>query len=323
MKIIKSKIYKINLQEEMPGHLARENHTIINYGCLEFSGRELLLAIMYMGMLPHTICSSKRRSEVDFKISVVQTVLKEDLRGADTWLVLDRTTFDYFDSSEKSAFSYWLGMIFSTLLARKYYSYKYVMHYEAFSKSPLCTGITPVAGTGSAIPVRSKSKPDLVASNSLMNEFGIFEAKGRQIYTENAMQKAYDQVKRIGYVNGIRVQRNIASIFIIDPSDVTIRFKDPIGEEGLTFNPYVAFIWQCLPIFELLKEMQTINENDYIISESFESKEVDSFKVRMNESLYGLCEIISESKSGEYNRNIVTEVFEEKILNSDVLLEIL
>ena len=281
MLIDKYAQYALEMQKEEKG---RVKHGITSENSLLFKGADLYKAIVYMGMLPTDIRSAGRKEEISFKISLVEAALAV---RKDNYLSMNETTFTFLDSSEKGCINYWLGMFFATLLIQKKYSYEYIIHYSRFLNSSYCKS-KPVSSavTGSKLGRgKTKIEPDLIAIDSEILKYGVFEAKGYQRFNNATMEHAYDQVMSIGYVNGTKVTDNIISFSRLNFCKNTIRYKDPDGKEGINFEPYLAILWQLKPIVELIQELGYESNNDYIVSNTLN----DRFSILVNKSLYDLC----------------------------------
>ena len=83
-------------------------------------------------MMPKKSFKQSRRAEVEFKLALVKAAIKEEkYQQAGTlkdhrWLHMDYDFLANLDPSEKGAISYWIGMVFATLIAQKKYSYEYL-----------------------------------------------------------------------------------------------------------------------------------------------------------------------------------------------------
>ena len=241
MKIDVNANYSIKLLEE---NRTRTDHRTYACNDLMFTGKDLLDAIVFMGMLPSDINSKSvnvsRRDEIKFKRILVEACLDVIPNNSTEYLVMKKSFFKYLDSTEKGAIRYWIGMFFATLLARKEYRYEYVIHYSRFVNSNYCRmPIQPTTVPGSSIKPNSRSTPDLITVKNNMKEYGVFEAKGYNRYNSKTMEHAYDQVKRIGIVNNVKTSDNIVSFSVLNFTDNSIRFKDPLGEEKIEIDIYI------------------------------------------------------------------------------------
>lgn len=264
--IIKSdEQYRINFQEYVACASAVQkithNHQDLSY--LDFYGRDLLNAIFVMGLLPSETKSQEvelsRIDEIKFKRHMIQSVLKvdEDHMG-NRYLVLDDDKTIYFDSSEMGATNYWLGMIFSTLLAMYRYGFKYVIHYKRFEKSTYCTQkIDKISYRDSLTgKIVQMSAPDLIAMNGKYCNYGAFEAKGYNQFRNKIVEKAINQVQQIKAINGEKNILKIVSYSCITNSGINLSSIDPMGGNiELSFNRKIALLWQYLPIAELFAEL--------------------------------------------------------------------
>lgn len=271
MIIDPNKTYRIAFQEDADcttGLQIVMNDTLHNPPYLEFTGGELIEAICIMGLLPHEVnnrtVALKRMEELNFKIHMVQAIIKEkkDKAGNDC-LSINEETAKYLDSSEKSAISYWLGMFFSTLLAKHEYGFKYVIHYSRFEQSSYCSKkIGKRAYTDpNTQRVINLSTPDLIAMDGTKYQYGVFEAKGNKSFDKLTMNKAMLQAQQVRSINGRKKIIKLVSYTRIRNTGIIIRTKDPVGGDlDIFFNRYQAFLWQYLPIAELFYELQNDNK---------------------------------------------------------------
>ncbi len=327
MKIDKSKTYTINLTEEKDK--IREEHKVLVDSTLTFSGLDLLRAIMHSGILPSYLYSRNRIDELRFKIALVQSALEEKkeikidkvtgVKEIINWLVLSKNTFDFLDPSEKGFIRYWIGMFFTTLLAMKKYGYKYVVHYYKFINSVLYKTPTEfISITGSSISEDSESTPDLIALTKKLDEYGVFEAKGRGQYKIGTMQNAYDQVKRVEKINGIKVKENIASCVLLSEKDLKIRFRDPEGDEEIVFDKYLAILWQYESIYELLKEGNAEEQDGYRVLKIKNELNESDYEIKMNSNVYDVFnKVFSMQDKVEYEE--IKRVIDSAVDNNDEL----
>lgn len=322
MIIEKNKIYTIELIEEVG--ILRGDHDSTKKSDLSFTGLDLLRAIIYSGTLPSYLYSRKRIDELRFKKALVQAALEEKnvikKKTITNMLVLSETTFEFLDPSEKGFIRYWIGMFFTTLLAMKKYDYKYVVHYSKFINSELYrTPTVFITVPGSSISILSKSTPDLIALNKKLDEYGAFEAKGRGKYDGGTMEEAYDQVKRVGKINGIDVNENIASLVLLSAKNLKIRFRDPKGDEEIVFDKYIAILWQYESIFELLKEENAEEQNGYRVLKIKDESNESDYEIKMNSDVYDVFnKVFSTQNKIEYKE--IKRVIDSAVDNNDGLL---
>ncbi len=298
MKINNNTDYALHLWEEESG---RGKHNITSRKDFIISGSDLYDSIISMGMLPSEIKNIQRNNEIRFKLDLIEAFLDTEQDNGKDYLKINKTAMEFLDPSEKNSISYWLGMFFATALAKKQYNYDYVIHYSKYVKSKYYQSITTKRVKGSKLKSNTKSTPDLIAANSKFDKYGIFEAKGNRAYKAKTMEHAYDQAKRIGKINNIAVSDNIISLTVVGSKQNILRYKDPKGEENLSFDIYPALLWQCIPSFELFSETEHKRDNGFLYAWVG-----DEFRMRMPIELYSFYEENHELiLSGDVNETTI------------------
>ena len=172
MKIKRGDIYQIKLYlepEKISDHNRRDN------GTLSFTGVELIDAIVSVGMPDVYLTEKKiidRKEEIYFKIRLFETFVSLLPKGE---LSFDLERKDYLDSTEVGAINYWLGMILTTVLGKKKYSYEYMVHLSMvlkLSSQPPIEKYQFLSANGKT----TYKSPDLIAMNNLGGYYGVFES---------------------------------------------------------------------------------------------------------------------------------------------------
>ena len=97
---------------------------------------------------------------------------------------------------------YWLGMILTTVLGKKKYSYEYMVHLSMvlkLSSQPPIEKYQFLSANGKT----TYKSPDLIAMNNLGGYYGVFESKGCSEYKKETMEKGFVQAKSIEKINKI------------------------------------------------------------------------------------------------------------------------
>ena len=322
MIIQANQVYRIKYQEDTDcksGNNLVMNATPHNPDYLEFTGSELYEVIMVMGLLPNErinpVISLSRANEISFKLYMVQLALKvtTDDQG-NNYLSIDDNAMKFLDSSEKAAISYWLGMFFATLVAIKEYKFESVVHFARFEKSKYCKNKIPKKKKRNpkTKKIIKMSAPDLVAIDKTNSKYGVFEAKGYQIFRRSTMVNAVDQVQQIKSINNDPDIKRIVAYSRLKSSEIILRTKDPTeGEFNINLDVYDALLWQYMPLFELTKEIGVSRDNEYTYCElNF----VDGFeKLRFNSSFYGLLQEASVEFQKKKKKDINLEKYGGRI----------
>ncbi|PHU34229.1 hypothetical protein [Pseudobutyrivibrio ruminis] len=292
MIIKKTETYYLELKEE---DSKRDNHNILNSNDFEFKGIDLLRAIAYMGMSPGKIASFSRKKELEFKIAMVEHVLDINVvtvgSAKKKYIVLNEVNFSGFESAEKRAIDFWLGMFFATLLIQKQYKYNYAVHFSKYYQGGKSRHKFDFNKAITTIKEDSKSAPDLLGLN-LPNDFGLFEAKGCIKYDDQTMEHAYDQVKRFATMDSVAFKHNNVLFSVLGDKDkIKIICKDPQGEEGADFDYINALFWQHKPLIELVEENRSIQKShEYLSSEYIKFDDGNELVVSVDSKLFELYE---------------------------------
>lgn len=253
MIIEKTKKYYVNLYSEPKKY---DEHTRIQDDILEFTGADLIHAIISAGMPDIYLTKKEKRNrskEIAFKIHLFETFIAADKSGILSW---DKSRAKYIDSSEKGAISYWIGMILTTMLGQKKYNYNFLVHLsmiDLFSKDIKVKSYSFMSANGK---ITHKS-PDLIAINTANDEYGVFEAKGYSRYASQNMKRGYIQAKSIKTINGNPPKDTYVAMTLIEQyTKLSIVRKDPEGE-GLEIDIDRSFLhlYHFLPIVELINEL--------------------------------------------------------------------
>ena len=224
MKIKRGDIYQIKLYLEpkkISDHNRRDN------GTLSFTGVELIDAIVSVGMPDVYLTEKKiidRKEEIYFKIRLFETFVSLLPKGE---LSFDLARKDYLDSTEVGAINYWLGMILTTVLGKKKYSYEYMVHLSMvlkLSSQPPIEKYQFLSANGKT----TYKSPDLIAINNSNRYYGVFESKGYSAYDSNAMERGYIQAKSIDKING-KPPKNSLVVMTVTGKRIEITEKYPEG----------------------------------------------------------------------------------------------
>jgi hypothetical protein len=147
-------------------------------------------------------------NELLFRTSMVYANLFQsgtDLRRSPAYLSLD--------PSEKSAISFFFGMIFAKVVGSRLLDAPWLIHFEKLRL------VLPIVLPG-------RSRPDLIGMTS-NGDWIVVEAKGRtNAYEQAAMDKAKIQAGQITSIGGMVPQLRVASQSYFSPN-LEIRLSDP------------------------------------------------------------------------------------------------
>ena len=309
MKIKRGDIYQIKLYlepEKISDHNRRDN------GTLSFTGVELIDAIVSVGMPDVYLTEKKiidRKEEIYFKIRLFETFVSLLPKGE---LSFDLERKDYLDSTEVGAINYWLGMILTTVLGKKKYSYEYMVHLSMvlkLSSQPPIEKYQFLSANGKT----TYKSPDLIAINNSNRYYGVFESKGYSAYDSNAMERGYIQAKSIDKING-KPPKNSLVVMTVTGKRIEITEKDPEGGmEQIEVNLSFLQIYHYLPIVELIVELGPEEQEDWTFGSLVYEEE--KYSIGIPTVLYKELLPIAEGKE----ENLLDE-FLEKISSKETYL---
>lgn len=309
MKIKRGDIYQIKLYlepEKISDHNRRDN------GTLSFTGAELIDAIVSVGMPDVYLTEKKiidRKEEIYFKIRLFETFVSLLPKGE---LSFDLARKDYLDSTEVGAINYWLGMILTTVLGKKKYSYEYMVHLSMvlkLSSQPPIEKYQFLSANGKT----TYKSPDLIAINNSNRYYGVFESKGYSAYDSNAMERGYIQAKSIDKING-KPPKNSLVVMTVTGKRIEITEKDPEGGmEQIEVNLSFLQIYHYLPIVELIVELGPEEQEDWTFGSLVYEEE--KYSIGIPTVLYKELLPIAEGKE----ENLLDE-FLEKISSKETYL---
>ena len=309
MKIKRGDIYQIKLYlepEKISDHNRRDN------GTLSFTGAELIDAIVSVGMPDVYLTEKKiidRKEEIYFKIRLFETFVSLLPKGE---LSFDLARKDYLDSTEVGAINYWLGMILTTVLGKKKYSYEYMVHLSMvlkLSSQPPIEKYQFLSANGKT----TYKSPDLIAINNSNRYYGVFESKGYSAYDSNAMERGYIQAKSIDKING-KPPKNSLVVMTVTGKRIEITEKDPEGGmEQIEVNLSFLQIYHYLPIVELIVELGPEEQEDWTFGSLVYEEE--KYSIGIPTVLYKELLPIAEGKE----ENLLEKLL-EKISSKDTYL---
>ena len=312
MKIKRGDIYQIKLYlepEKISDHNRRDN------GTLSFTGVELIDAIVSVGMPDVYLTEKKiidRKEEIYFKIRLFETFVSLLPKGE---LSFDLARKDYLDSTEVGAINYWLGMILTTVLGKKKYSYEYMVHLSMisnFSSHPRIKKHRFFSVNGKT----TYKSPDLIAINNSNRYYGVFESKGYSAYDSNAMERGYIQAKSIDKING-KPPKNSLVVMTVTGKRIEITEKDPEGGmEQIEVNLSFLQIYHYLPIVELIVELGPEEQEDWTFGSLVYEEE--KYSIGIPTVLYKELLPIAEGKE----ENLLEKLLEKISSKETYLLDI-
>lgn len=344
--------YKIRVEEES---CVKTDHSTINQQSLpseiSFIGEELFKIIILTGMLPSEVAILRnnpkyRSEEFHWRSEMIRWVLSAD---SNNYLTLDKKNLGYLESSEKRNIDFWLGMYFAALIAKTFCKdayinhtpngtnpnpngnnptpkYEYVIHYSSFVKSSL-----------GKVKNLTNYKPDFIAADSSISDFGVFEAKGRmeKKIDEKTMEHAYEQAASVKSIEKNTQIDRIVSYSLLECDKICVRVKDPpvddtenegkkkerkLKEIDIDLDFKNALIWQYMPLVEYINENGAKDENNYVSCKCQGLFEIES--IRMNKDFYtAINNVYMAIKGGTVIKLDAEQIIEESIKTIGDLVE--
>ena len=306
MKIKRGDIYQIKLYLE-PKKIS--NHNRRDNGTLSFTGVELIDAIVSVGMPDVYLTEKKiidRKEEIYFKIRLFETFVSLLPKGE---LSFDLARKDYLDSTEVGAINYWLGMILTTVLGKKKYSYEYMVHLSMVLKLSSQPPIEKYQFHSANGKTTYKS-PDLIAINNSNRYYGVFESKGYSAYDSNAMERGYIQAKSIDKING-KPPKNSLVVMTVTGKRIEITEKDPEGGmEQIEVNLSFLQIYHYLPIVELIIELRPEKQENWTFGSL--AYEGEKYSIGIPTVMYEVLLPIAKGKEGKLPERLLKKISSKK-----------
>jgi hypothetical protein len=187
--------------------------------------------------------------------------------------------FQALDGSEKTAISYFLGLVAAKLVAEKALGVSWLLHLDIYHDY-LKYKVTPGAALRNGKPrnANQEVRPDLVGRNSSKKWFA-FEAKGRSGSVDNdALVKAKEQACALQTVRGKSVELHIALQSYFRKSGLTVRWEDPPANDNsgcyLQVPDATFFERYYFPLFLFLSQSTDVSEvrgRSYLTTQLLES----------------------------------------------------
>ena len=306
MKIKSGDKYSVTLYEE-PNK--KNDHTKNLNGTLEFTGTDLVNAIVSVGMPDIYLTKAekrKRKDDIYFKIKLFETYVS----STGGKLSFDNLRKPYLDSTEIGAINYWIGMVLTTVLGQVKYDYDFMVHLsmiQLFSSKIKLKKRKFLSTTGNI----SFKSPDLLAINILGKKFGVFESKGYSKYDKNAMERAYDQAKSIKRINRKKPDNSLVVMTLTGKKEIEMIQKDPDGENcEIEIDLEFLYLYHFLPIVELIGELKPEENNDSMCGTLV--YEDSCYSISLPKELYHELYSITESNEESFINTIRNKLADDK-----------
>jgi hypothetical protein len=200
--------------------------------------------------------------EAVFRASIIFAYFMEDGR---TNNIVKSVIYKDLDPSEKSAVSYFHGIILSKILANRLFNVPWLMHLDVY-KSRIRHHIV------------NNSRPDLIGLN-VRREWFIFEAKGRSnSFNRDSLEKAKNQTRQLRTIEGqFPVMRAAVQSYFSINNSLRVKISDPDEYDenaidlDINFTDFLYSYYRLIiDLLDYKKEDQTvmtINQNQFIVIE--------------------------------------------------------
>jgi hypothetical protein len=185
--------------------------------------------------------------EAIFRTSMIFACFKEQ-HGTNN--IIKSAVYKDSDPSEKSAISYFRGIMLSKILANRLFNVPWLMHLDVY-KSKIMHHII------------NNSRPDLIGLN-MRRDWFIFEAKGRSNnFSVDTLDKAKDQTRQLRTIGGqLPVMRAAVQSYFSTNNLLRVRIADPDEYDENAVNldiNFTDFLYICYKLIIDLLDYE--NEN--------------------------------------------------------------
>lgn len=222
--------------------------------------------------------------EYKFRRNMINAFLRENRDGK-----LEITeAFKWLDPSEKTAVSFFLGLMGAKLFSRKLFDTPWLMHLDLYKNN--------VTGTNNNLHITywkttKNTRPDLIGLNK-SGDWNVFEAKGRSNYSTETLKKAKIQSQSIKTINNQTPNLMLGTVTYYRKKELNIRIIDPdeSNENAVEleidvssylmdyYYPIAAFIASNFP------EIKVYNTVRYVVTVN----NCMSWKIGLDERIYNL-----------------------------------
>lgn len=186
-------------------------------------------------------------NELSFRVNMIQAFLVED----STNHISRSSAFLELDPSEKTAISYFFGLVGAKLLAEKKFDVPWLMHLDVYTK---------YASEVDMLKVKKwredrETRPDLLGLDR-RRDWVVIEAKGRSNFVREALEKAKTQTENLKTINGqypalrfgmtTYFSKNRWRSHLLDPKKITQ------GAPNLDISPYQFIKDYYAPVYSIL-----------------------------------------------------------------------
>lgn len=217
--LLKKEVVKMKIEYDLLNFSASSSFTDGGY-TLNFNWAELYHAAATLGkksiedVYSHGYFSIQ---ELNFRFYMVKAFL-----CANNNFLQSSPAFGTLDPSEKAAINYFNGGILTKIFAGRCFDCPWLMHLDVYKNNLYNSGGVRIDYNAS-----SNSRPDFVGLSSSYNDYSIFEAKGRQQYSSDAMEKAYNQTKNVKTVNSKLPRHKLGFLVYHKNESLHLKIKDP------------------------------------------------------------------------------------------------
>lgn len=192
--------------------------------------------------------------EANFRLSMIYAYLKQNYSGN----LIQSPVYATSDPSEKSAISYFHGLVFTKLLSEKLFGLTYLMHIDVYRRRY-------------GLKFHGENRPDLIGFD-LNGGWFVLEAKGRSgPYSKSTMEKAKKQVRSLRKINGKDPKLKAAVQSFYNSNDaLQLRIMDPpeFDEGAVDIDINQSLIEYYRMIIELIdnnKQLLVNDKHSYVI----------------------------------------------------------
>lgn len=282
MLLTKKRSYKLAVETVGSGledFLSKD--TIMDFSSLELLHEAVTMSFPAGRLFP--AYTRKRREEFYYKAALLEAALeeREEYLGKSSYI-------GFLDTVEKSAISYYMGMIFTKLIARRFFQADYLVHFHLLDQED---GNPFFCGEG-------KRRVELLGYHRQTEQYSLWVSKGRSNNSLEALREGARQAAAIEKVNGQKPEAAAVCMTYYEKGFLTGKIQSAWGQGGkeeVTVSQKELYRAYYTPIRELLLEYYNREE-----MEDVRWQNVDYIQVRIT-----LPYFLSESGSNSVLRSFL------------------
>lgn len=237
MLLTENRSYKLSVEKignDLEDFLSKD--TLMDFTTLELLYDTVTCSFPVTRLL--SAYTRKRREELYLKCALLENALteKEEYLGKSSQVA-------FLDSVEKSVISYYLGMIFTKLIARRFFDADYLVHFQLLPKEM----DTELQGTG------SRRRVEMLGYSVEKGLHSIWVSKGRSNNSLEALREGVLQAGEICSMNGQPLEMAAVCMTYYERGFLAGKIQGAQGKGSLSGQ--VPFASLCQAYYTPLREL--------------------------------------------------------------------